>query len=342
MALDSSAFAHSSTQLALHDGPVPLRRAGLGTRRLTALALQRQVASAEGIVLVDELEYGLEPHRLRHLVRLLKSDAVGSGTGPTGQLVATTHSSVAVEEFSAADLRIVRNERGTTSIVRVPAELQGLARGASEAFLARKVLVCEGKTEVGVCRALDDWWNRNQGRDPFSFLGVVPVEGGGRTKAPGEAVAFARLGYDVAFVGDTDAELKPPASDLEANAVCTVLWDGGLAIEERVTTDLPWEGVRQVVELAMKMSGHLPVRDEVARRLAVRADDLQLVPAEWKESSDLRKAIGIATKHLGCFKEGIERGEMLGRIIVQYLCHIPGRDLARKIGNLLAWAEKRV
>ncbi len=339
--LDSSTFAPSSAQLVLHDGPVPLRRSGLGTRRLTALALQRQVASGGGVVLVDELEHGLEPHRLRHLVRLLKSDAVAPGAGATSQLIVTTHSPVAVEEFSAGDLQIVRSEHGMTRIMRVPEELQGLARGAAEAFLARKVLVCEGKTEVGLCRALDDWWTTDQGKEPFSCLGVVPVEGGGRTNAPGKAIDFARLGYGVAFLGDSDAELQPPATELEANGIKAVLWADNLAIEERVALDLPWEGVRQVAELAMEANGCLPVRDQVAQRVGLRAADLPPVPAQWAESSALREAIGAVTKTLGCFKR-IDLGEMLGKIVVRYLSQIAERDLARKIGELRLWAEQRV
>lgn len=45
-----------------------MRAAGLGSRRLAALAIQRASFPEGGIVLVDEVETELEPHRLRHLI----------------------------------------------------------------------------------------------------------------------------------------------------------------------------------------------------------------------------------------------------------------------------------
>lgn len=63
--------------MSIHDGNVPLRRSGLGTRRLLTLALQRDVARSGCIALVDEVEQGLEPHRIRSLVRQLAPEGQG-------------------------------------------------------------------------------------------------------------------------------------------------------------------------------------------------------------------------------------------------------------------------
>lgn len=51
----------SSCSIALQDDGVPLRLAGLGTRRLATLAIQKSAISEGAIVLVDEIEHGLEP-----------------------------------------------------------------------------------------------------------------------------------------------------------------------------------------------------------------------------------------------------------------------------------------
>jgi predicted ATPase len=61
------------------------------------------------IVLIDEVEYGLEPHRLVYLLnRLRKSEEVS-------QIFVTTHSPVAVEQLEASDLAVVRCTGGVVN-----------------------------------------------------------------------------------------------------------------------------------------------------------------------------------------------------------------------------------
>jgi hypothetical protein len=58
--MDIQAIDVHAGGLTLHDGNIPIRRAGLGTRRLLALALQRDAMSKGGIALIDEVEHGLK------------------------------------------------------------------------------------------------------------------------------------------------------------------------------------------------------------------------------------------------------------------------------------------
>jgi len=97
--------------LSLHTADIPVRALGLGSRRLVALALQWMAVTEGAIVLVDEVEHALEPHRLRHLLRVLRA-APRDGKG---QVIFTTHSSVAVEEMAAEELISVRCEDGRTT-----------------------------------------------------------------------------------------------------------------------------------------------------------------------------------------------------------------------------------
>nr|WP_238992653.1 ATP-binding protein [Pseudomonas fluorescens] len=63
--LDAHAVSIGDGAIALHnDQGIPLRSLGTGSSRLLVAGLQRQVAQAASIALVDEVEYGLEPHRL--------------------------------------------------------------------------------------------------------------------------------------------------------------------------------------------------------------------------------------------------------------------------------------
>jgi hypothetical protein len=66
--------------LALHDGLIPITAVGLGTRRLTSIAAQEVAAISGDIVLVDEIEHGLEPHRPLHVLHRVKQrTAAGRG-----------------------------------------------------------------------------------------------------------------------------------------------------------------------------------------------------------------------------------------------------------------------
>ncbi|MCC7169394.1 MAG: ATP-binding protein, partial [Planctomycetes bacterium] len=142
--LDTTGVSLGSSGLSLHEGDIPVRRAGAGTRRLLAVAIQRDLAKTGGLTLIDEVEHGLEPHRLRHLLRELRD---GEG-GNKGHVVMTTHAPIALGELDAMELRIVRCVAGVTTVQLVGSLLQPIVRKSAEAFLARKVVVCEGKTEL--------------------------------------------------------------------------------------------------------------------------------------------------------------------------------------------------
>lgn len=317
--------------VALHDGEVPLRRAGLGTRRLLTFALQREVAKAGGITLVDEVEHGLEPHRIRSLVRTLRPE------GGRGQVIMTTHSPVVIQELDASCLRIVRSVDGETKLVGVAASLQGVVRAVSEALLGQKVIVCEGKTEVGVCRAFDRFWTETQGKEAFAYLGVVPVEGDG-TNAPRRAVDIRRLGYSVCFLGDSDRELAPAPAAMQTAGINVLIWADGVSIEERIARDLPWEGVLEVVALAFQEPGEQSARGAIAQSLGANAALIQGDFRTWEDSQGPREAIGHAGKTAGWFKR-IDSGERLGEVVCRYIERIPATDLAQKMTELRQWID---
>jgi putative ATP-dependent endonuclease of the OLD family len=338
--LDVQAVSVGAGGLSLHDGEVPLRRAGLGTRRLLAVAVQWELARTGGVTLIDEVEHGLEPHRVRRLLAALR----GINTEKR-QVIMTTHAPVALQEMSAAELRVVRSVNGTTQILRVEEKLQPIVKRVSEAFLARKVLVCEGKTEMGVCRRLDQLWATTG--QSFGFLGLALADGGGSQAAP-TAKAFADLGYDVALFGDSDQSLEPDRATLESAGAKVIQWRDGMALEQRIALDLPWDGVVAMVALAMEVWGAERVRDAVAARLSVKPGSLGNAPAEWTlaghTESGLREAVGATAKShkvggiSGWFKR-VDLAYRLATIVLPYLAIVAATDLAKKLEELRIWAQ---
>lgn len=93
---------------------------------------------------------------MRNLIRVLKRELAKKG-----QIIATTHSSVALVEFDAENIAVVQNNNGVLSCKSFPEKIkndfQGTFRRVPEAFFSKKVIVCEGATEFGFLLAYEDY-----------------------------------------------------------------------------------------------------------------------------------------------------------------------------------------
>jgi len=67
---------------------LPLGSWGAGTRRMTALEIASSTGKGASVTIIDEIERGLEPYRLRKLINVLGEQH--------GQTFLTTHSPVAI------------------------------------------------------------------------------------------------------------------------------------------------------------------------------------------------------------------------------------------------------
>lgn len=142
--LDTS-LSSTGGNLALYESNVPLTNYGLGSKKLAGLAIQQLAASGKSILILDEVEQGLEPHRLVQLIRYIQSDKTYS------QVFITTHSPVAVEQVSTDNLAVVQNIDGKMTVNFLPLDTKTLQlrRSRPSSFLGRRVIIAEGKTEEG-------------------------------------------------------------------------------------------------------------------------------------------------------------------------------------------------
>ncbi|KAF1699907.1 ATP-dependent nuclease [Pseudoxanthomonas kaohsiungensis] len=230
----------SSGSIALHDSGVPLRLAGLGTRRLATLAIQKSAITDGAIVLIDEVEHGLEPHRIIGAISQIKTDQAKAKAAdkPVGHVVLTTHSDVAISEVEPSSLRVVRSwpDLGVSMVFQpdMPEPLRALLRFTPRALLAKRILVCEGNTELGLLLGLrDQWIPRHDGR-PIEQAGTALADGNGN-QAPSIALALAKLGFTVALFRDSDIPLAiNDVAALAASAVQVIEYGGSLNTEQAV------------------------------------------------------------------------------------------------------------
>lgn len=133
-------------RFSLHDESIPFRLKGKGSKRLISMAIQTALCKAGGIILIDELEQSLEPDRARHAAATLLKET-------DGQIFITTHSKDVLVELKTENLLLTR--RFGSKLTTFSDQLQGLLRKHPEIFFSKKVIVCEGDTEIGFCRALN-------------------------------------------------------------------------------------------------------------------------------------------------------------------------------------------
>ena len=336
----------SSGSIALHDNGVPLRLAGLGTRRLATLAIQKSAIAEGAIVLVDEIEHGLEPHRIIGAIAQLKADQTKAKEAgkPVGQILMTTHSDVALSEAGADSLRVVQTIRPdrTTTLARPssPDPIRALLRFTPRALLARRILVTEGNTEIGLLLGLRENWPPRHANKPIEQLGVAIADGNGE-QACSMALALSDLGYLTAVYRDSDTTLSADnVAALAAAGVPIFEYGGGLNTEQAILSAAGDELVQELLAYARAERGD----DFIDNNLAIKIPDLAIEVIRgnfnaWDlftslDGPQLRDAIAEVAVRKKWFKD-----QRIGRGLAPTVWRIATAAPASALGTALAQAE---
>ena len=339
--LDVRAIRFGQGVLSLYDGPVPLRSFGLGSRRLAALAVQEAGIGRSSVVLVDEIEHGLEPHRIRKLLKILCQDR------NEGQVIMTSHSPTPVVARPVEELRFTRRVNGHLDVLACDEEarnaLQPVLRKCPLAVFAKSVIVCEGKTEEALCNALNQTWTSDHGGEGFELRGVVAANGEGN-KAPEVARQFAKLGYRTALFADSDKAINPTEDEIRSVGAEVLLWDGNMATEQRLAADVPLETLQAIVEAGSDIKGEesciASCKTQLAKLGINAAAVTGIALVDWQQNGihdpTLREAIGNAAKASKWFKN-LNDGQKLADLVIAALPDIADTPLGTKLRALEEW-----
>lgn len=299
--LDAHAVSISDGAIALHsETGIPLRSLGTGSGRLLVAGLQRAAAAAATVALVDEVEYGLEPHRL---MRLLDSLGAKDANQPL-QVFMTTHSPVALRELSGDQLFVVRQHAAihTATCAGNDDGIQGTLRKAAEAFLAKSVIVCEGASEVGFARGMDQFWVQHGARSFLANGGSYVDSGGG---SPDQCFlrgeAFLKLGYRVLVFIDSDKPVTTAGliERFVAAGGHYIQWRQGLALEDELFLHSSNDAVDALLKKAEEMVG----RELMAEHIKSKSNGkvtLEAIEAERVDgaySPESRALLGVAARN---------------------------------------------
>lgn len=356
--LDIQSGVLASGAVSLHDGQLPLRSLGSGSSKLMVAGLQHSNRAAP-ILLSDEIELGLEPHRIMRLLRFLRSgfptesssEDKAAASANQSQIILTTHSPVVICELSVAELYCVRNSDGNVAVSSVQAATpnediaQRHVRGNPSAFLAPRIIIGEGRTECGFQRGLDEKWYED-GQQSFAYKGVVVVDGGGKDKAPILAKHLLSLGYGCLVLLDTDQPVsEDDKKEIRKLGGIVKEWPEKCDVERRIFLDVPWNTAKQLIDYAIQEVTEDRVVDNLQKTAepnVLRFDRAALDALDDTENNRkwLAKAATLKTgKSDKSWFKNMERGEQLGSIIHPCLNEIAAKPLGVIIQEIRNWVD---
>ncbi|MEJ7682587.1 MAG: AAA family ATPase [Segetibacter sp.] len=287
-------------------------------------------------MLIDEIEQGLEPDRVQHLANTLKRKN-------KGQIFITTHSRDVLVELQATDLFLMK--KGATLLTDIDPSLQGLIRKNPEAFFAHKVIVCEGVTEIGICRALNKYRIEKLGRENAAFLGVRYADGTGR-ELTNYTKGFNKATFPVCLFCDSDdLEINKEKQEMLSAGIKIIDWKDGDCLEVALVKYLPLRLINPLMKLATDLkSAENPglverdiiqgILDAVKARLGRQLPEMK---AE-NDSVELRTAIGKAASKGAWFKSQT-KGEVLGDFLFNHFEEIEDNILKQGLIELSKWID---
>ncbi|OBR47234.1 ATP-dependent nuclease [Paraburkholderia tropica] len=341
--LDAHSVSFNGGTIALHDhAGIPLRALGVGSTRLLVAGLQRKAAVSTTAVLADEMEYGLEPHRIGHFLLSLGCKE----TIPPLQAFVTSHSPVVLRELSGTQLFVMRRYPAAHTIQPVGAgnEAQSTIRLYPEAFLAPNVIICEGASEVGLLRGYDQVC-ATRGWRTLASRGTALVDTGGGTpdKAYGRAEVFRNLGYRVLVLRDDDVKPTPEVEQAFTQRGGTVVtWRQGYALEDELFESAPAPCVMKMLEYAIELHGQERIESHVitASSNATTYASIAFQAARNSLTQESRAILGRASrmKKAGWFKS-VSWMEFVAREIVFPSWESLGPLFVEKLLTLDRWAH---
>lgn len=320
---------YSESNFSLHNNSnIPLKFLGKGTKRLLSIAIQLALAEAGGIILIDEIEQGLEPDRIRNIVRRLQATN-------NGQIFLTTHSRDVIVEAAVQDIFIKKQDE-LLKFEGIKEELdafQGVLRAQPEAFFAKRVICCEGATELGIMRGIEDCLYEEK-NETFALKGVIAVDCRGSSIFYKYARLFDSVGYDVCvFCDDDNKDIQKEKKHTQEKDIPIYCCQEGNAIEQQMFDDLPWDSILQLIGIVQdydsKKVQDVPYKEEI----------FDLIDEEKR--NEIRQKCAIlakGNKNRPAWYKNVDLGQEVGKVIYHGLkemdddCH-----LKQQITNIIKW-----
>lgn len=339
--LNAHSISLSGGTISVHDGNgLPLSALGLGSSRLLVAGLLNEAKIGSDIILVDELEHGLEPHRI---MRFLDTIGAKSNDNVTQSFI-TSHSPVVLRELS--DKQLFRIQPGPTehsiACAEIDASSQGALRSFPEAFLAKSVFLCEGSSEVGFLRGFDQDFV-SKGRPSIWAAGVSLVDAGGVSRLYNPAPTLQALGYRVASFRDDDAQPVGIAeADFIRNRGFVFKWEEGIKLEEAIINASDETLIGQILDLGAANVGEDKADEHVRSASENRTnfqDMRQRALDEALLEDDKRWLVTACTYRSNSWFKSVSRMEALIRDVIAKSPERVSNEFRTFVKSMFEWAR---
>ena len=334
--IDSKDISIKDGKLSIHDAQkIPLRMKGKGSKRITSIAIQLATTDKKSIVLIDEIEQGLEPDRAKCLVASLKKDL------NQGQTFFSSHSRDVICELQCSDIYRLNDQH---QLQEFSENLQGLIRKCPEMVFAKKVILCEGATEVGFCRALNKYRTDN-GLYDFSYSGIVVIDGTGSTQ-----VDYAReilsLNIPLLWFCDSDRDdVNNQKTEIIGAGATVVDWDNNSSFEEALFKNINDQDIISILSLVTKIISEKDGIDKpeaiskIKQSVSSRFPEFENELSQEVFSAAARTALAQTANKKEWFKT-VSYGEDLGsQIIPQIMQHSTDNEVYKKVKMICNWCD---
>ena len=331
-----------STTVGVFDDKVPFSQRGLGSKRLLSMGMNIHASTTGSVILIDEIETGLEPFRLCTLINHLRSEVKEKG-----QIIFTTHSRSAVCECTVDELYIINEKNGVVSWSPIADQdtkdmVQSLIRTEPDAFLCKRIIVCEGKTEVGLLRAFDEYlYGKSKSR--FAYHGVGIALGGGGDKFFKLAKLLKKCGYDVCILMDSDiSKEEQEKQEVETFGIKVFSWEEGNAIEEQIFLDATINCVMDLINLGIENKGFSSVKAQLLNGVknvnTIFTFGKDKIKIQGKMDSKSRLDIGKVAKGNSWYKR-IDLGQIFGNTVFRNGRMTEGCHFLKVMDELKKWVN---
>ena len=246
----------------------------------------------------------------------------------------TTHSLNVVLEAEWHNIFVKNKFADTLSVLNK--EMEGCRRSNPQAFFAKKIICCEGKTEQGFIRAIDSWIYSKYNTS-LSAKGVVIVNAGGGNKMFTYARNLKELGYDTCVFADDDKpkELKEEKQASNEVGVKLLLCETGNSLERQIILDLPWNFISTIVNCSQEdfPNDNINLDNDFLEEIKVAREII--------EQNKIRNTIiELAIKKNKEWFKHIPGGEFLGSVFSEaYNDMGDNKNLKINVKSLLKWCS---
>lgn len=302
---------NTDSSISLYEGDVSLSSRGLGSQRLASIALNLEIKEESSLVLIDEVETALEPFRIRNLIIQLR-DRVKKG----GQVLFTTHSPIAVDSCLPEELFIMQNVSNGKWLYHVGAickdgGLEISFKRNIKCLLARRIIVCEGNTEVEFVKSLESYylWNDNKN---LACFGIDYIDAHGGESAPQVAFMLNQLGYSVCVLMDSDKKTaleKKNEVHSKAPEISFITMEEGNCIEQQIINDAPEVFLRSIPDSFAELNLDPSSINRLQNLCSAQNLDRFKIGEKAKERNGLFKAFGNGEILFPILFEQLEKSE---------------------------------